>query len=1325
MDRSFSARQQYYDVKNGTRQRLLDFYKKKDPKETHKDIFCVVEKIPVFNGFRLNQISAISACSGYGKNKSVFVLLKKENPYIIKANCNFHVTNNTVKDGLTTFTYVIEALVIKIYSEFGSSAPNGEEHVPETDHSLPECYLRFLPHILSLFETAIRRLEDSSFASFQLDIILRGLRNAGDTELFHSLESSLVEALPKEASEWRRSYGRAVKSVFVSASFIPFSKEILPKGGNWQLTHQPVFHIYWTECMDVDVYKMSVRDEIEAWLKTLNQHNIQDWMIVIVETYDLRKSNKLLPRTTVLDKIRSDFASKHADRCLSVINPVRSESRSAESWRGLVTRIRLLVLLAYNRTLLKFEEFIRDQRERRNELGWNFCHYFLLQEELAFVLEMLGVYDEALVQYDELDALFTQFVLNSNVGDTPAWLGTFQVPLEDWPGIVLDRNINQTHRGLIGECRASLLQFRGYLFTRQCTMLQLLSKPWELAQRCLPFLHNCVKELEILEVAAPPGAVACWLFLCSLEVLHTCGTFQEGRHVEACSLYTAGLWAYARDKLHELGALCGLLPGCDPSSQQLHTVVGLSAGMGDSREHGSYPTPTDKLKEALSSKEAFKKHYLELAELAMGTYKHIGRIRSARLVGRELAQFYLLLGERNKAAAFLSDSLKTYEEEGWRDLALRTQLELADCCDKMGDTERFVKLCAVIASAPELDMPTRISHFDKMTAALRDLSTDPPLTEPLSDCFSLGEVQVTMREGGTITKDSPVEVTLDLDSSLPCPIRGCRVDLSIEEVKTNVSTGVPAPRPQEAPAERRARRGQASQPPPSSVASTLPHRIIVDDPLRQANNPVLSRLSMVEHLDYQQDKSLSSASMASKNTKQYLRRSDSHGRYRKTSVAARSDFSYCLCKAREKGLYRLGQLSLRVAINLEFLSGTLTPRVGFEVTREPPSVTLNMGGKDLLAGLEQDMVLTVSSGSQRIEEGACLKLHASRGLSLQVQSSEESLCQEILVPLLQTEPFTTLSMQLRVMAELPPKRDSSVIEHKVMVQCPWLVEDRIIPLHFKPPFMSTCRLHTAQVRKFVQVVVAGLTTQMVELREPELSVMSDLDLPLMSLNPQHGQKQIAGNNMNVSFMWEVDVDAVQDTPPIKTEFSVKYSPINNVTTLSSEQLFTTYKCNFDVQDYKGSELCRSGTMCHLQLKVTRVNSGPHNSLMYEVLADQTMWAVCGRTAGVISLETVDKQNITLDVMPLIGGYLPLPGIRLSKYIPADHKSPGRDLSQTLASLWLIIHLYPPPLDMNRKIELSSHPRLEPFSPGQVYNSSKAQQVHVITSSTASQDTSQS
>jgi hypothetical protein len=61
---------------------------------------------------------------------------------------------------------------------------------------------------------------------------------------------------------------------------------------------------------------------------------------------------------------------------------------------------------------------MRAQREQRNDPKWNFCDYFLLQEELAFVYEMLGQFDEALVQYDELDALFTQFVLNSHFAGT-------------------------------------------------------------------------------------------------------------------------------------------------------------------------------------------------------------------------------------------------------------------------------------------------------------------------------------------------------------------------------------------------------------------------------------------------------------------------------------------------------------------------------------------------------------------------------------------------------------------------------------------------------------------------------------------------------------------------------------------------------------------------------------------------------------------------------------------------------------------------------------------------------------------------------------------
>lgn len=114
-----------------------------------------------------------------------------------------------------------------------------------------------------------------------------------------------------------------------------------------------------------------------------------------------------------------------------------------------------------------------------------------------------------------------------------------------------------------------------------------------------------------------------------LQVLHACErrtTDSAATDAETHSLHTAALWAYAARKLRELGELCGLMPRGGPTSDQLHLVVGLSSGMGDCPgELPHRPSPTDKLKEALCSQEAFNRHYLELSELAMGTYKHVGK----------------------------------------------------------------------------------------------------------------------------------------------------------------------------------------------------------------------------------------------------------------------------------------------------------------------------------------------------------------------------------------------------------------------------------------------------------------------------------------------------------------------------------------------------------------------------------------------------------------------------------------------------------------------------------------------------------------------------
>lgn len=91
------------------------------------------------------------------------------------------------------------------------------------------------------------------------------------------------------------------------------------------------------------MYKSTTREEIENWQKLLTSYGISDWMILLVETLDVRKTKNLLPRTTVLDKIRLDFGQKNDDRCISILNPAKFEQRSTESFRCLVQRIRYLI----------------------------------------------------------------------------------------------------------------------------------------------------------------------------------------------------------------------------------------------------------------------------------------------------------------------------------------------------------------------------------------------------------------------------------------------------------------------------------------------------------------------------------------------------------------------------------------------------------------------------------------------------------------------------------------------------------------------------------------------------------------------------------------------------------------------------------------------------------------------------------------------------------------------------------------------------------------------------------------------------------------------
>lgn len=67
---------------------------------------------------------------------------------------------------------------------------------------------------------------------------------------------------------------------------------------------------------DTEAYKSTVKEDMMRWQNSLRTHGSADWVIIVVETNDTKKKNKtnILPRSSIVDKIRSDFCNKQNDR---------------------------------------------------------------------------------------------------------------------------------------------------------------------------------------------------------------------------------------------------------------------------------------------------------------------------------------------------------------------------------------------------------------------------------------------------------------------------------------------------------------------------------------------------------------------------------------------------------------------------------------------------------------------------------------------------------------------------------------------------------------------------------------------------------------------------------------------------------------------------------------------------------------------------------------------------------------------------------------------------------------------------------------------------
>lgn len=1210
---------------------------------------------------------------------------------------------------------------------------------------------------------------------------------AGDKQVFKALEPLLLDGLPLEPVEWTRSYGRGPKTVRVECRFVEFDAGQLAREKEGRLLDHAHLHVFCTDCNDLEAYRSRVREDIIEWMSQLKEAGVYDWMLVAVEPADARRANKakLLSRATVFDRMRADFPSKHFDRCVQV----------AETSGGtgvLLGRLRQLLLHATGRHLGRYEELIRTQRERRTAPQWSFLHFFFLQEELAFVLEALGLYEEALVQYDELDALFTQVVINSaSSEEVPEWLSQLVAQgCESWGGLRLGVDPGQSperQQLLLG--RGGLLTLRNYLFGRQCSLLRLQGRgrTAELAQRTLAFLHNTVHELALLQVSTPPGAVACWVFTSCLEVLSACeadGPTDDGVAAPSnatppspqppqstmvngagFSLHTVGLWSYAREKLQQLGELCCLMPGQEATSEHLLLVVALLSGMQSSAAEADSQSPHSQLREALSSKDSFLKHYLDLSEHTMIMFKHTGRLRSARLVGRDLAELYIQLGEPAKAVPFLTELVRSQGDEGWQRLAVVGQRRLLNCFAQTREWGRYLRTALVLAACPALPPDERRQLFEEGLRPhmqhLREMG-DGPMVLPM-------EGLITVEVEGVVPPPrwavgSRVELVLSLTSGLPVALKGCTLTLHLHRLE-----GPPAATPSKSP-----RGGRWSWLASSGRPGGWSPRMAVLVPRPTATTGSPGHHQHGHHHQHHGHRSSSPAVVGSVSllcsnlpsppppAPSLVCSSPAGGgdavqlQLTEVDLAPGPNRFTLSQEVSQVGYYVGRQVDLRweqLSLAQLTLSAGGTAGGGggasqrppcFTVYYDSPRVALRFPQGELLAGVRQQLEVVLTSGSLPLTPEHRLHLKASKGLLLRPSPSPsepyppaaESFCDECRLavgePEVTAEEGRAFSLLLQAPLGSPSSSSPSTHQLSLAVEGPGgeVVEgsSQTVALHFLAPFACTHRLQTSGQRKYVQVSVQGLTSQPFTVGNASLIALDEGQEAY--LKPLFSSSQLlrVSPEQSACFLWELLSAGGQ---PLRLSFSMLYAHGPDRTENSFAHLFrihayqTLYSVRARVEPLSGAEFCRSDCACSLHVHICQLqesSTGP-SALMYELVPDASTWAVLGRTAGVLQLGPEQREHtVTLEVKPLQVGFLPMPSLRLSRYIPPASSSASPSASSTSAGGTTATGTPSKGHSAATGPEGSSSQgtaKLEPFLPGQVYNWSRAMQVHVLAPSTSS------
>lgn len=162
------------------------------------------------------------------------------------------------------------------------------------------------------------------------------------------------------------------------------------------------------------------------------------------------------------------------------------------AWEDLFVRIRECVLGTFTQQIIQYEEDCRRLEQQRNIVGWNYCQFFTLKETLTATYCLASLDDEALLHYDELEALFNQTLIEQGA----PWFRTFGGTAEKDDSKDFLTFSTKGYKELIVQNSISIFDFKMYLFAKQASLLMGLGQPNEVCKRAKSFIASLGASLD-------------------------------------------------------------------------------------------------------------------------------------------------------------------------------------------------------------------------------------------------------------------------------------------------------------------------------------------------------------------------------------------------------------------------------------------------------------------------------------------------------------------------------------------------------------------------------------------------------------------------------------------------------------------------------------------------------------------------------------------------------------------------------------------------------------------------------------------------------------